>query len=207
MSGLGRVATGALAAVAVLLVSFGVAGAGRGTPAPAASAPVTTTEPGPTWSIETASADPAPVRPARVRIPAIGVDTALVDIGVDGTGALIPPTAADIAGWFTAGPAPGSVGPALLAGHVDSRAGPGVFFRLVDLRPGDRIEVERTDGSRVAFAVATTRHTPKTAFPTDLVYAPTPVPELRLVTCGGTFDRSIRSYRDNIIVEAVLTTG
>ncbi|GAA3009803.1 class F sortase [Actinokineospora diospyrosa] len=199
-----RVAVGALGAVAVLFC-LAVTGAaehpGAASPASAPSVP--------TWSVGTtapvaAVADPKPVR---LRIPAIDVDTPLIDIGTDAAGALIPPTAADVAGWFTAGPVPGAVGPALLAGHVDSHAGPGVFYRLVDLRPGDRVEVDRADGTRVTFAVAATTRAPKTAFPTDLVYAPAPGPELRLVTCGGAFDRAVRSYRDNIIVEAVLTLG
>jgi sortase (surface protein transpeptidase) len=143
------------------------------------------------------------VLPTRVRIPAIGVDTALVDLGVDGAGVLVPPERADVAGWFTAGPAPGEPGPALVAGHVDSRAGPGAFHRLRDLAPGDEIVVARSDGSAVTFTVTSRAQTPKAAFPTQLVYAPTPGPELRLVTCGGTFDRAVRSYRDNIVVEAV----
>ncbi len=215
MSGAVRVAVGALAAVAVLLVSFGVAGAGReetggADGAAAGPAPVTSAT-GPTWQVQGPSTgkspDAEPVRPARLRVPAIGVDTALIDLGVDAAGVLVPPVAADVAGWFTAGPAPGSIGPALLAGHVDSQAGPGVFYRLVDLRPGDRIEVDRADGSAVSFSVVSTTRSPKTAFPTELVYAPTPVPELRLVTCGGAFDRSARSYRDNIIIEAALTSG
>ncbi|MBM7772829.1 sortase (surface protein transpeptidase) [Actinokineospora baliensis] len=197
-----RVAFGALGAVVVLFclaITSATEHPGVASPSSAPSAP--------TWSVETTSAAATDPRPVRLRIPAIDVDTPLIDIGTDGTGALIPPTAADIAGWFTAGPVPGAVGPALLAGHVDSRAGPGVFYRLVDLRPGDSVEVERADGTRVTFAVASTTRTPKTAFPTDLVYAPAPGPELRLVTCGGAFDRAIRSYRDNVIVEAVLTVG
>ncbi|WP_035306318.1 class F sortase [Actinokineospora inagensis] len=204
-----RVAVGAVLGVVVALVCFLVTGSAD---QPTTVNPAARTGPAaPTWSIDTASIGTATdtttaPRPTRLRIPAIGVDTPLVDINVDGTGALIPPTAPDIAGWFTAGPAPGAIGPALLAGHVDSRAGPGVFFRLVDLRPGDRVEVDRADGSRAVFGVVSTTRTPKAAFPTDAVYAPTPGPELRLVTCGGTFDRAIRSYRDNVIVQAVLTT-
>lgn len=185
----------ALAGAAVAVVLAGCAGPG-GQPAAVASASVA---PAPAGDAGSAAAR----RPVQLRVPAIGVDTPLVDLGVDAAGALVPPATADVAGWFGAGPAPGDAGPALLAGHVDSRSGPGVFFRLRDLVPGDRIEVTRADGRVEAFAVSRLVQTPKTAFPTDLVYAPTPGPELRLVTCGGAFDRTVRSYRDNIVVEAV----
>jgi sortase (surface protein transpeptidase) len=159
---------------------------------------------GPNWANPTD--DGAPVaKPVRLRIPAIGVDSPVVDIGVDAAGVLVPPPTADQVGWFTGGPAPGDTGPALLAAHVDSRAGPGVFFRLIDLRAGDQISVERADQTSVAFTVVSTSRVPKSAFPTELVYAPLPVPMLRLITCGGTFDRAAHSYRDNVIVEAAPT--
>lgn len=141
----------------------------------------------------------------RVRIPAIGVDSALIELGMDATGTLGAPQSAEVAGWFAAGPAPGDDGPALLAGHVDSRTGPGVFFRLAELATGNRIEVQRSDGSVVTFVATGRVQSPKSAFPTETVYAPTPGPELRLVTCGGGFDQAARSYRDNIIVQAVST--
>ncbi|WP_156754259.1 class F sortase [Actinokineospora pegani] len=164
-------------------------------------APVTSQNPdgvAPAW--EGASA----ADPTRLRIPAIGVDTELVDLSVDGGGVLIPPGSAEVVGWFAAGPAPGSVGPALLAGHVDSTAGPGVFHDLVDLRPGDEVAVTRADGSTARFTVTGAVRWAKAEFPTDKVYAPTPAPELRLVTCGGVFDHAAGSYRDNITVEATL---
>lgn len=162
----------------------------------------TVAEPTPSWTMAPTPAEAVVAPPARVRIPAIGVDSAVVTIGVDAAGALVPPATTDVTGWFSAGPAPGAVGPALLAAHVDSRAGPGVFFRLVELRPGDEVTVERTDGTSVVFVVTGTTRVAKTAFPTDLVYSPLPVPALRLVTCGGSFDHSARSYRDNIVVDA-----
>jgi sortase (surface protein transpeptidase) len=139
-----------------------------------------------------------------VRIPAIGVDSRIVNIGVDATGALIPPATTEVTGWFRAGPVPGAIGPALLAGHVDSRAGPGVFFRLTELRPGDVVTVDRADHTSVSFVVDSSTRVSKTAFPTDLVYSPKPVAMLRLITCGGSFDSSVRSYRDNIIVNATI---
>ncbi|GLZ31891.1 hypothetical protein Lesp02_40790 [Lentzea sp. NBRC 105346] len=143
-------------------------------------------------------------RPVGLRVPAIGVTSPLAELGIDASGALVPPERFDVAGWFAAGPAPGGPGPALLAGHVDSRAGPGVFHRLGSLRPGDLVLVSRADGSELRYVVSRTYSVAKTAFPTDLVYAPAPRSELRLVTCGGSFDPSVRSYRDNVIVEALL---
>ncbi|MGY1592590.1 class F sortase [Geodermatophilus sp. SYSU D00708] len=158
----------------------------------------------PTPVVAAAVADPA-AEPVRLRIPAIGVDTALVRLGVDADGALVPPAAFDRAGWFPGGPAPGDVGPAVLAGHVDSRTGPAVFWRLPDLRPGDEVAVDRADGTAVRFTVTGVSRSPKADFPTEAVYAPTPRAELRLVTCGGDFDRSRRSYTDNVVVFARAT--
>jgi sortase (surface protein transpeptidase) len=143
--------------------------------------------------------------PVRVRIPAIGVDSELTPVGVDGSGALLPPADFSVAGWFAAGPAPGEVGPAVLAGHVDDRTGPAVFFRLEDLRAGDQVVVVRADGQPVVFTVTRVAAYPKTDFPTAEVYGPTPGAELRLITCGGTFDRTRRSYTDNVVVYAKVT--
>lgn len=160
--------------------------------------------PSPVWTVEVPPVTAPVAPPVRVRIPAIGVDSAIVGIGVDAAGVLVPPATTDVTGWFGAGPAPGAVGPALLAGHVDSRAGPGVFFRLVELRPGAEITVDRADGTSVVFVVVSATRVAKAAFPTELVYSPLPVAALRLITCGGTFDHAARSYRDNVIVDATI---
>jgi len=169
---------------------------------PAAAVPAPATAP--TWTVTPVTPTPAVSPPVRVRIPAIGVDSRIVHIGVDTAGELIPPRSAAVTGWFTSGPRPGAIGPALLAGHVDSQAGPGVFFRLAQLRRGDVITVVRADRSSVSFVVESSTRVAKVAFPTELVYSPKPVATLRLVTCGGTFDNSARSYRDNIIVNATI---
>jgi len=142
--------------------------------------------------------------PAEVRIPAVGIAGPVDPVGLDTAGSLVPPEDTARAGWFAGGPAPGDVGPAVIVGHVDSYRGPGVFFRLRDLRPGDDIEVRRADGSAVHFAVTRVARYPKTAFPTAAVYGSTPDAELRLVTCGGAFDRAARSYLDNVVVYARL---
>lgn len=140
--------------------------------------------------------------PVRLRVPAAGVDTSLLRLGTAADGSVEVPAPYDVAGWFTGGPRPGQTGPAVILGHVDSRAGPGVFFRLEDLSPGAQVHVDRADGSTATFRVTDVLTVPKDAFPTELVYAPTLQPALRLVTCGGPFDDSAGSYRDNVIVTA-----
>jgi hypothetical protein len=151
---------------------------------------------------------PAAVRgpaPMRLQVPAAAIDTSLPEIGLDGTGVLVPPEDVGVAGWYGGGPAPGDPGPAVIAGHVDSVARPGVFVRLRSLGPGDAVLVTRADGSVVRFEVTRVSRYPKTAFPTAEVYGPTPDAQLRLVTCGGAFDRSARSYVDDVVVYARLS--
>lgn len=147
---------------------------------------------------------PAPVaRPVGLAIPAIGVnETTMVDLGLDAEGRLTAPEDFARAGWFVNGPAPGAPGPAVIVGHVDSRQGPAVFFRVRELKPGDEILVPRADGSTARFLVDAVRQYPKDAFPADEVYGATADAQLRVITCGGSFDRSVRSYRDNIVVFA-----
>jgi sortase (surface protein transpeptidase) len=142
-------------------------------------------------------------RPVRIRIPSIGVDTRLVALGRDASGALEVPSRFDLAGWYTGAPRPGEVGPAVIAGHVDSVSGPAVFYRLGSLRGGAAIRIARHDGSTVTFRVQRIERWPKDRFPTRRVYGPTRRATLRLVTCGGTFDAGSGHYRDNTIVFAV----
>ncbi|HYJ75192.1 MAG TPA: class F sortase [Kineosporiaceae bacterium] len=146
---------------------------------------------------------PTVAPPARLRIPAIGVDTPLLRLGLDATGAVEPPKPWMKAGWFTGSARPGQAGPAVILGHVDSTTGPAVFYRLASLRPGDTVQVTRTDGTRITFRVSGRQQVAKSQFPTDLVYGPSLEPSLRLVTCGGSFDKRAGHYRDNIIVSAV----
>ena len=147
----------------------------------------------------------APVRPVAVSIPALAVAGPLEELVADAdTGELAAPADPARAGWYAAGVVPGDQGPAVIGGHVDSRSGPGVFFRLRTLHPGDLIDVTRSDGRTVHFSVIAVALYPKDRFPTEAVYGPTSGPELRLVTCGGAFDRSARSYDDNVVVDAVL---
>ncbi|RBY86614.1 class F sortase [Blastococcus sp. TF02A-30] len=140
--------------------------------------------------------------PVRLRVPAAGVDAAVPATGVDGAGALVVPADPAVAGWHAGGPAPGGQGPAVLAGHVDWAGRPTVFARLDRLVPGDEVLVDRADGTTVRFVVTAVDRYAKDAFPTTAVYGATPGPELRLITCGGAFDRVAGSYEDNLVVSA-----
>lgn len=140
--------------------------------------------------------------PVRLRIPALHVDSKVQNLGLQADGTIAVPSRTDIAGWYENGPRPGQDGPAVLLGHVDSRSGPGIFFDLYRVRAGTLVEVGRADGSTATFRITKVDRVPKVRFPTDLVYAPTLDPTLRLVTCGGSFDQARGSYRDNVIAFA-----
>jgi len=143
-------------------------------------------------------------RPVRLVIPAIGVRTRLTRLGISGAGTLQVPASAAVAGWFTGSPRPGAVGASIIAGHIDSRLGPGVFFRLAQLRRGQRVYVVRADRSVARFRIISVRSYAKASFPRAVVYGPVPDPELRLITCGGQFDYATGSYLDNVVVYAIL---
>jgi hypothetical protein len=193
-----------LAPLLLVLAACGAAPSPRpeaATPTPAPTAP-TTTGTAPATSAAVLARGSAP--PVHLRIPAIGVSAAVVRLGLEPDGTLQVPRDFDDSGWYTGGPAPGETGPAVIAGHIDSHSGPAVFYRLRELRPGDQITVGRADGSSVRFAVDGVAQYPKRAFPTEAVFGPSPDPILRLISCGGSFDRSQRSYRDNVVVTARL---
>jgi hypothetical protein len=142
--------------------------------------------------------------PVRLRIPALQVESRLDGMGLQPDGSVEVPDRADRAGWYDRGPRPGQNGPAVILGHVDSKKGPGIFFDLVNVKPGTLVHVDRSDGSTATFRVTHLERVAKTEFPTDLVYAPSLDPTLRLVTCGGSFDHARGSYRDNVIAFADL---
>jgi Sortase domain len=148
---------------------------------------------------------PAVAVPVRLRIPALRVNTALQRLALQPDGTVAVPKRPDVAGWYARGPRPGQAGPAVILGHVDSHNGPGIFLNLAKLSRGAVVKVDRADGSTVTFRVTAVSRVSKTRFPTDLVYGPTLEPTLRLVTCGGSFDATRRSYRDNVIAFAAAT--
>jgi hypothetical protein len=141
--------------------------------------------------------------PVRLTIPAIGVRTRLIRLGLTTAGTLQVPASYRVAGWYDRSPRPGATGSAIIAGHIDSYRGPGVFVRLASLHRGDRAYVRRADGSLVVFRVTAVRLYRKDRFPTATVYGPAAGPQLRLITCGGTFDPAQRSYESNVVVYAV----
>ena len=149
------------------------------------------------------SAQLAPVAsPVSLTIPLIGVQTQLITLGLDAGGALQVPSSTSVAGWYTGSPRPGSVGSAIIVGHIDSLTGPGVFYRLAELRPGNDVYVKRADGTTAEFRVTSVQTYLKDHFPTQTVYGPTPDAELRLITCGGAFDPATGHYLSNIVVYA-----
>jgi Sortase domain len=141
--------------------------------------------------------------PLRLRIAAIGVDSGLMDLGLRADGSLEVPPSGFPAGWYTGGPTPGELGPAIIAGHIDWN-GPGVFYNLHNLKPGDQVTVTRADGSQPAFRVTRVAQFPKDQFPTKLVYGNIDHAGLRLITCGGSFNSQTGHYEDNIVAFADL---
>lgn len=147
---------------------------------------------------------PAAAAPVRVEMPSIGLASSLVELHVQNDGTLEVPPDPGSAGWWSDGPAPGDPGAAIIVGHVDSLHGPAAFYRLSGLHPGDKVLIHREDKTVAVFVVDALRQFSKGAFPSDLVYGPTPTPTLRLLTCGGAFDRSTGHYTDNLVVFAHL---
>ncbi len=153
------------------------------------------------------SSQPDPVaKPVSLTIPLIGVKTNLITLGLAAGGAMQVPSTVSVAGWYTGSPRPGSIGSSVIVGHVDGRVDStearGVFFRLNTLKAGDGVFVKRADGTMVEFRVTKVQQYLKDEFPTQSVYGPTPDAELRLITCGGTFDLVTHHYLSNIVVYA-----
>ncbi|MEU3885892.1 class F sortase [Streptomyces sp. NPDC029041] len=147
-----------------------------------------------------------PSPPDRIRVPAIGVDAPLTGLGLTSTGSLDVPPAADenLAGWYEAGTTPGERGTAIVAGHVDNADGPAVFYDLGALARGSTIEVDRRDGGVAVFTVDAVEVYAARNFPDEKVYGAARRPELRVITCGGTWSRGT-GYQGNVVVFAHLT--
>lgn len=144
--------------------------------------------------------------PTAIDIPAIGVHSEMQQVGLTAQHTLEVPAPGphyDQAAWYRHSATPGAIGTAIVVGHVDSaRDGPSVFFDLAKLMPGDEVLVTRRDGTVAIFTVDAVHRYPKDEFPTELVYGSTDYPALRVITCGGAFDRDRRKYLDNVVVFA-----
>ncbi len=145
---------------------------------------------------------PVAAQPLRIEIASIGVSSNLGRVGLEPDGTIQVPSDYGQAAWYAGGPAPGEQGPAVILGHLDSFTGPGVFWNLAKLHPGDPMTVVRQDGVAVGFHVSRVDSFPRDRFPVADVYGALPGPELRLITCGGTWDWGARRYGSNLVVFA-----
>lgn len=151
---------------------------------------------------------PGDYSPVNVRIPSIDVDAPLETLSIDDTGTLLPPVAWDAAGWYDRSPLPGERGPSVIAGHLTAPEGPAVFIDLGKLVPGDRVEVDQSDGTTAVFEVNRTISAERTdSFPTEEIYGPTPDAQLRLITCDGEYDPERGHWTRNMVVFATLVTA
>jgi hypothetical protein len=203
----------AAASTAVLAVAAFAGGGGRvpadaaGTPSPSATRASSGSAAEAAAGFRSPRTYSAVAPPVRLRIPSIGVDAPLENLGLEADGSIAAPQEWQDAGWYAGGPRPGQPGPAVLLGHVDSRTGPAVFHRLAGLPSGALVLVDRADRTTARFRVQGRLQVAKSRFPSELVYGATLTPSLRLVTCGGTFDRQTGHYRDNVVVTAVPERG
>ena len=187
----------------ISLVSFAVL-AQRHAPQPSAAAAGTT---GSSLDLSRSLRRSVPVR---VDIPAIGVHSKLLHLGVNADGTIQVPslrTSASLAAWYKYSATPGQIGTSIIEGHVDDLQGPAVFFRLGALRPGDAIDVRLADGITAVFRVTGVREFRKAGFPAATVYTPARFAALRLITCGGAFDYMTGHYLSSTVVFATLTSA
>lgn len=198
-------AIGVVVVIGAVLLAVGLGVQTRASDSPGAAprtSSATTAGTGPTGTalvVSTASV------PDRLTIPRLGLSVGLGTLGLNADATVQVPATADQAGWFRLGPTPGRIGSAVVLGHVDSFRGPGVFFQLRSLEPGDQVDVLLADGVVAHFTVTTLSTYPKQAFPAQEVYGSHGASQLQLVTCGGAFDSGTGSYLSNVVVYSTLT--
>jgi Sortase domain len=211
----------AAALLGVLLIYNSANGSGTALPAPEPVQAAVTTPAGSSGAPSAPSAPAAPAggtprgpglarsAPTELSIPAIGLKAPFTPLTLDAEGRLNAPPENDsnVVGWYADGPTPGEHGSAIVAGHVDTRTGPGVFLLLSLLKPGSTVDITRTDRSVATFTVDSVESFAKDDFPDERVYGNTPDAQLRLITCGGTYDRAKRDYLKNVVVFARLTSS
>jgi LPXTG-site transpeptidase (sortase) family protein len=202
----GLVAGLALVVVAVLLWPAGAGASPAPVPAAVPAALIASASSAPLAAppVGASPAPAAPAQPAQVRIGTIAAAAPVVAVGVDEGGAMAVPEDVRAVGWYRFGSRPGSLsGSAVLSGHVDDRVqGRGVFAALGDVEPGDLVEVELTDGTRLGYRVRTVERVAKDALPADQLFARSGPPRLTLITCGGDFDWTTRTHTENVVVTA-----
>jgi hypothetical protein len=148
--------------------------------------------------------------PVSIEIPAIGVHSVLLSLGIKHDGTMeVPPLhrKPSAAGWYKYSVTPGQIGTSVIEGHVDSKQGPDVFFRLGALRPGNLVNVRLADGVTGVFRVTGVRQYAKSKFPAKTLYRATRFAGLRLITCGGAFDYTTSQYLSSIVVFAFLVAS
>lgn len=145
--------------------------------------------------------------PLSIRIPAIAVETTVEWVGLDAEGNMDVPSGYDTTAWFQHGARPGMIGNAVIAGHLDSRAGPAVFFELDKLQPGDEIEVTTSDGERLTFRVDRIASFDAESAPRYEIFGPSTQPRLNLITCNGVFDPAAGAYNERLVVYSSLVSG
>lgn len=174
-------------------------------PRPAAATPEATTTPEPSATPSpTVVPAPAVAEPARLSIPAIGVDANIQQVGLTAQGNMdVPSNYTDVA-WYKDGARPSAPGNAVIDGHLDSKTGPAVFWTLGELKPGDDVFVTTADGARLRFVVTGSETYPADQAPTYRIFGPAAAPQLNLITCDGTFNRDVRQYDRRLVVYTVL---
>jgi sortase (surface protein transpeptidase) len=203
------IALGLIIAGLVLMASDAVSDTSLSTVASTSTSIPTTSTTSPTTTDSTSAGEPStttttlythPIKdPVRIVIPAIKADALIVKVGILANGSMdVPPFG--LAGWYRLGPAPGASGPSVIVGHVDTKKGPDVFYRLRDLKPGDEILVYDKSGDMATFVVDSSELILKSELPTTRIWNNTYEPVIRLITCGGKFDRSTGHYLSNTIV-------
>jgi LPXTG-site transpeptidase (sortase) family protein len=198
---------GTLTLVAVICLVMWAARADQESSGGPVSAPASTAEASASGSApappETATV-PGRARPVGLTIPDIDVTTQVTRLGLEADGSVEVPEDPALAGWYRLGPAPGAPGSSVILGHVDSVTGPAVFYRLDELRPGDRLTVGLDDGTSVQFRVHSIRTYPNADFPARKIYGRQGRSQLNLITCGGAYDSSRGGYQSNVVVNARL---
>jgi LPXTG-site transpeptidase (sortase) family protein len=200
------VAGSVIAAAGAFLITHALLARSPGLPAGALVIPANVGTAAPTPAAPPTAAPLAASAPTRIEIPALDVSAPMMALGLSDNGSVqVPPLENhNLAGWYKGSVTPGERGTSVILGHVDSYTGESVFFNIKTLRAGDQVRVFRADGSTAVFSVDGVQKVVKSTFPAEAIYANTTYPSLRLITCGGPFDKADGQYLDNIVVYAHL---